>query len=491
MTKPLDSTLQLDFSWLAQKPQEQVIACDIDCYKFFAALRAHSADSYYFESLALPRHQDRYYTMGFDPELIFAARGNHLSIRGNTIRLASTLGTHALVRAEINAQGIAKMDYHLANPYLFLKQQYKCTCFAGSHYSGLVGYFSYEAVNYFEPGLQLPEHPDFRTFQFGLYSDGLIYDMTTATLTYYTFAEDRSAFVRDLCRNIDKTHIPRKLSAVAFQGHSCDKAQFTAAVARTQKKIKTGYSFQAEVGFKSYYRIKGDKLAIYSHLREVNPGPYMYYLKFGQEELFGASPEILISNKSGSLLTTPTAGTIARGQTAAEDIRLARQLLRDPKEIAEHHMLVDLHRNDLARVAVPGSVKIADLMYIIRFSHVQHIVSNVVGLLQPSKTAFDALAAIFPGGVVTGAPKIETIKIIHENEQQPRGPYGGAVGRFALNGDCEFCLPIRSIFCYGDQAYIQTSAGIVHDSVPEKEYQEVQNKLAAMRQVLQDLSEGI
>ena len=150
-------------------------------------------------------------------------------------------------------------------------------------------------------------------------------------------------------------------------------------------------------------------------------------------------------------------------------------------------MLVDLHRNDVAKICKIGSVEVDDLMYIIKFSHVQHIVSNVIGELRDDRNLFDVLATILPGGVVTGAPKIETVKIINENEKAPRGPYGGAVGRFSFNGDCDFCLPIRSIFCIKDKCYAQTSAGIVYDSVPENEYQEVINKLAPMKQTLTEL----
>jgi len=235
---------------------------------------------------------------------------------------------------------------------------------------------------------------------------------------------------------------------------------------------------------KSFFNVEGDKFAIYKRLREINPSPYMFYVQFGAQEMFGASPEILVSSKKGRILTTPTAGTIKRGADDLEDIALARTLLSDPKEIAEHNMLVDLHRNDVARVSVPGTVMVEDLMYVIKFSHVQHIVSNVVGIKSRDKNCFDVLKAILPGGVVTGAPKIETVKIIDENEAQPRGPYGGAVGRFSLNGDCDFCLPIRSLFCDGDQCYAQTSAGVVYDSKPDHEYVEVQRKLSAMKNTL-------
>ncbi len=468
---------ELDISWISNKVTEQIIGYDIDCYKLFAFLKTIYEHCYYFESISLPRHQDRYFTVGFDPCIVFSAKGNNLILEGNESAIAKTTGT----------KNKTKVKYSVKNPYDFLKKNLKFDFSCKSHQGGLVGYFCHESVNYFEPSLNLKEHDNFSTFMLGLHYDGLIYDTTTSTLFYYTFAENRFEKVRSLVEASLSYDIPKTLELVKFTGHSENREEFISAVKKTKEKIKLGYSFQAEVGFKSNYQIKGDKIAIYDKLRQVNPSPYMFYVKFGKQELLGASPEILISCKQGTILTTPTAGTTIRGKDEKEDIRLARELLNDPKEIAEHNMLVDLHRNDVSRVSVPGTVKISDLMYIIKFSHVQHIVSNIIGLLRPDKSAFDVLEAIFPGGVVTGAPKIETIKIIDDNENMPRGVYGGAIGRFGFSGDCEFCLPIRSIFCSGDQCYAQTSAGVVYDSVPEKEYIEVTNKLAAMKQTLEDL----
>ncbi|MBE9561600.1 MAG: anthranilate synthase component I family protein [Proteobacteria bacterium] len=467
----------LNTNWIKNSLTEHILGYDIDFYKLFAALKPRFTNCYFLESLSLPRHQDRYYTIGFSPDIIFTAKGNKISLSGKADVIAMTTGLKD--RTEVS--------YELDNPYEFLRKQFDFNATCDPHQGGLIGYASHEAVNYFEPSLNLAEHDDFSTFKFGLYTDGLLYDTTTGKLTYYYFYQDRSEQIKSILANLDSYEIPTELESVKFTGHSVTKEEFIKAVEVTKEKIRQGYSFQAEVGFKSHYEIRGDKLAIYNKLRQINPSPYMFYVKFGQEELLGASPEILISCKQSMVLTTPTAGTTVRGKTHDEDVQLARKLLSDPKEIAEHNMLVDLHRNDISRICQPGTVKISDLMYIIKFSHVQHIVSDVVGFLDNSKNAFDVLATILPGGVVTGAPKIETIKIIDENESSPRGPYGGAVGRFSMSGDCDFCLPIRSIFCYGDKCYAQTSAGVVYDSVPEKEYAEVTHKLAAMKQALEEL----
>ncbi len=467
----------LNTDWINNRLTEHVLGYDIDFYKLFSILKQRFTNCYFLESLSLPRHQDRYYTIGFEPDIIFAAKGKTLSLSGKTDIIELTTGS----------KNSPEITYKIDNPYEFLQDQFTFNSACDPHQGGLIGYACHEAVNYFEPSLNLAEHADFSTFKFGLYTDGLLYDTTTGTLTYYYFYKDRSEIVKSILKNLDDYDIPTELESVKFTGHSVTKEEFIKSVEKTKEKIRQGYSFQAEVGFKSYYEIKGDKLAIYNKLRQINPSPYMFYLKFGEEELLGASPEILISCKQNMVLTTPTAGTTVRSKNYDEDVQLARKLLSDPKEIAEHNMLVDLHRNDIAKICRPSTVKISDLMYIIKFSHVQHIVSDVVGFLDNNKDAFDVLATILPGGVVTGAPKIETIKIIDENESTPRGPYGGAVGRFSFSGDCDFCLPIRSIFCVGDKCYAQTSAGVVYDSIPEKEYAEVTHKLAAMKQTLEEL----
>ena len=278
-----------------------------------------------------------------------------------------------------------------------------------------------------------------------------------------------------------------KITSIQFLGNSQTKEEHRLAVLDTIEQIKMGNTFQAEVGFKTEYKITGDKIAIYNELRKVNPSPYMYYLKFSERELFGCSPELLIACTKGRISTSPLAGTIHRGKDEIQDRQLVRKLLTNPKEIAEHKMLVDLHRNDIAKVSKIGSVKVADLMYIVKFSNVQHIASDITGELVDGKDSLDVLSCILPGGVLTGAPKIETIKIIAKNEKTPRGPYGGAVGRLSYNGDCAFALPIRSLFCNGDNCFAQTCGGIVLDSDPESEYQEIRNKLAAMDNTIKNI----
>lgn len=473
--------LSLDLSWLKQKPVEVTIGTDIDYFRLFYALKSRHQSCYLFESLEISRHQDRYFTVGFDPCLTFRASEDNLTLSGSEDAIFRTTGTKH--QTHVSLQGI--------NPYNYLKEQIPLTFLSKTHQGGLIGYFSYESVNYFEPAVRLSEHPDYAAFHLGLYADGLIFDTETHLLTYYTFDEDRSVYIRRLIRELDEIKVPTSLRNTAFMGHSETKESYTKAVLNTLEEVRIGNTFQSEVGFKTFYEIDGDKIAIYDKLRRLNPSPYMYYVKFDEVELFGSSPEILVSSTNRRVLTAPAAGTRPRGKDPKEDKEYARDLLADPKEIAEHHMLIDLHRNDLSRVCEVGSVRIAHMMYLIRFSHVQHIVSDIIGELSADKTVYDLLAAILPGGVVSGAPKIETMKIIDRNEQTPRGPYGGAVGRFSLNGDATFCLPIRSLFCKGNQCFAQTSSGVVHDSKVETEYEEVRAKSAAMEQTIHELAQGV
>ncbi|MCB1166702.1 MAG: anthranilate synthase component I family protein, partial [Leptospiraceae bacterium] len=269
-----------------------------------------------------------------------------------------------------------------------------------------------------------------------------------------------------------------------------DKSQHSAMVDETLEEIRAGNTFQCQIGFQVNYELNGSTMAFYEALREVNPSPYMYYVKFGQKKIIGASPELVFRLRQGEMETYPLAGTTRRSPDAAEDLGNARALLNDPKEIAEHNMLVDLHRNDLGRVARFGTVKVRRLMDIRKFSHVQHISSEVVGIIRKDMNMFDGLKAVFPAGTLSGAPKVESMKIIERIEQSPRGPYGGAVGHFGWNGDTTFAIPIRTLFVNGNKAFARASGGIVFDSDPDYEFREIENKLAAIVRTLERFEES-
>jgi anthranilate synthase component 1 len=223
-----------------------------------------------------------------------------------------------------------------------------------------------------------------------------------------------------------------------------------------------------------------DPFNIYRALRVINPSPYMYYIDTGNAQLVGSSPEILVRLEGRKIILRPIAGTRKRGDTEEEDKALETELKNDPKEIAEHIMLVDLGRNDVGRVAEIGSVKVTELMGVERYSHVMHLVSNVEGTLKKGLDAFNVLEACFPAGTVTGAPKVRAMEIIEELEPMRRGPYAGAVGYISYSGNMDTCITIRTLIIKGNKVYVQAGAGIVADSLPEREYEETVNKAMGM-----------
>ncbi len=267
--------------------------------------------------------------------------------------------------------------------------------------------------------------------------------------------------------------------------------EFEAAVANCKEYIAAGDVIQVVLSQRFSTPITADPFDVYRALRSVNPSPYMYYLSFDDIKLIGSSPEILVTEERGKVSTRPIAGTRPRGRSDEEDRRLEEELLADEKERAEHIMLVDLGRNDIGRVCRYGSVSVDQLMNVERYSHVMHIVSNVVGRLQPDKDQYDLLRATFPAGTVSGAPKIRAMQIIDELEPTRRATYAGAIGYFSYSGDMDTCITIRTILIKDSTAYVQAGAGIVADSVPEREYQETVNKSAAMIRAIEMAESGL
>jgi anthranilate synthase component 1 len=258
------------------------------------------------------------------------------------------------------------------------------------------------------------------------------------------------------------------------------------AVARAREYIAAGEAIQVVLSQRLSQQTAASPFAVYRALRSINPSPYMFYLDCGSFHIVGASPEILVRVEDGVVITRPLAGTRPRGSSPEEDARLAAELKADEKERAEHIMLVDLGRNDVGRVAVPGSVTISDLMQVERYSHVMHLVTQVQGQLKPELNCFDALRACFPAGTVSGAPKIRAMEIIAELEPEKRGAYAGAAGYFSFSGNMDMAIAIRTMVMKNGTACTQAGCGVVYDSVPENEYRETLNKaralLAAIRQ---------
>jgi len=270
-----------------------------------------------------------------------------------------------------------------------------------------------------------------------------------------------------------------------------DRADYLRAVDETKEYIYSGDIIQAVLSQRFSTPLEVDSFDIYRALRVVNPSPYMFYLRLGDLTLVGSSPEILVRVEDGEVAVRPIAGTRKRGRDEEEDKALEKDLLADPKELAEHIMLVDLGRNDVGRVAEPGTVRVDQLMNVERYSHVMHIVSNVKGLLKKDADTFDAFRACFPAGTLTGAPKIRAMEIIEEFEPCKRGVYGGSIGYVGYDGNLDMCIAIRTLVIKDGMVHVQAGAGIVADSVPEKEFEETENKARGMLKAVAVAMEGI
>ena len=362
-----------------------------------------------------------------------------------------------------------------------------------SPYSGLrfvggaVGYISYDAVRYWEKLPELSTHElNFPDLEFGVYDDGIIFDHRNRAAFYYYYGENRFAEVKEsLKRPID--HTPLTYTEPA---PNISQDKFEKAVLRAKDYIASGDVIQAVLSKRYAFTIKGDLINFYASLRRINPSPYMYFLKMGERYIVGSSPEMLVRVEGRAVETFPIAGTRPHFSDRRKNAALTRELLEDPKERAEHVMLVDLARNDIGKIARFGSVSIPHFMKVHQYSHVQHIVSRVVGRLRDECDCYDTLKAVFPAGTVSGAPKIRAMEIIEELEPSRRGPYAGAVGYFSYNGNADFAITIRTLVADGAKAYIQVGAGIVSDSVPDKEWAETDYKSRALTQAL-EVSEGV
>lgn len=366
---------------------------------------------------------------------------------------------------------------------------------------GLVGFFNYEVIRKWEglPGLR-PLDGGMPESLFTVSRRMIIFDHRTHRITAVAFAflkegDDLERCYAQACRELEEMmdELGRPLDSISRQDPvrlaglrpNITREQFKESVQKAKEYIEAGEVIQMVLSQRFSGEMEGDPFTLYRNLRSINPSPYMFYLNFGEIRLIGSSPEILVRLTHGKIELRPIAGTRPRGRTPEEDLDLERELLSDPKEQAEHIMLVDLGRNDAGRVAMPGTVTVPKLMEVERYSHVMHIVSRVEGLLKPDKDAFDLFMAAFPAGTVTGAPKIRAMELISDLEPSGRGPYAGGVGYFAFNGNMDFCITIRTMVLWRNLLSIQVGAGIVADSTPEGEYQETLKKAGAVFKVLE------
>lgn len=360
--------------------------------------------------------------------------------------------------------------------------------------SGFVGYMGYEMAAICD---QVPSHPrrDGDLPDAFLVEPGavLLFDHLKHRIRIFCASgEDRQALGKEVLRILrEPTPPPPESGPFKAAKPEFTRDEFIDRVIRAKRYIREGDIFQVVPSVRCVGQTEMSALALYRALRLVNPSPYLYLLNFGSFHLIGGSPEALVRYEAGRAMLMPIAGTRPRGQTKAEDRRLGEDLLNDAKENAEHLMLVDLARNDLGRVAKPTTVSVESFREIHRFSHVMHLVSTVAGELDAGKSPFDLMRSVFPAGTVTGAPKIRAMEIIHELEGRPRGPYAGSVGYFDRSGNLDHAITIRTLVLQGDTFSYQAGAGIVADSVPEREYEEIRNKGAALEQAVVLASEGL
>jgi anthranilate synthase component 1 len=452
---------------------------------------ARGEHAFLLESASGGEKLARYSFLGTDPFLIFSAKGRNVTIIGD---------------GQSNS-------FACDDPIEELRRQvgqYRTVSVSGlpRFVGGAVGYAGYDAIRYIE---HLPDVPDdplgLPDLLFAFYDLMIVFDHLNKTLVVVCCArldglDPREAYRKAVARideaverlrtpvmTLSDDVTPRGEVTLSYESNF-SKPAFCAAVERCKEYILAGDIFQIVLSQRLSTRITASPFDIYRVLRVINPSPYMFYLKMADLCLVGSSPEVMVKVESGKVTVRPIAGTRRRGGSDEEDAALAAELLADPKERAEHIMLLDLGRNDVGRISRYGTVQIEEEMIIERFSHVMHMTSTVSGMLDDNKSCYDAFRSCFPAGTVSGAPKIRAMQILDELEPVKRGPYAGAVGYLDFRGNLDTCIAIRTIILKGDQAIVQAGAGIVADSVPEKEYEETLNKAKALLRAIQVAEES-
>lgn len=443
--------------------------------------------SFLFESVVGGERIGRYSFLGADPSVHLEAYGNRLVITDDR----------------------GKTEQECADPLLELQRmldQYRGVQVPGlpRFCGGAVGYAGYDVIRYTENLPNAPEDdrhlPD---LSFAFYNRMVIFDQIRKTILVVAQASTQTDDLRaeydracgqvdDLCRQLQRGSSDLQLTDIALTGEvtrpwksNFTQPEFEAAVESCKEYIRAGDIFQVVISQRLQRESHARPLDIYRALRVVNPSPFMFFLRTPQVHLIGSSPEIMVRVEDGHTTIRPLAGTRKRGKTEAEDKQLAAELLADPKERAEHVMLVDLARNDVGRVAEYGSVELSDVMQVELYSHVMHITSNVTGQLAPGQKALDALRAGLPAGTVSGAPKVRAMQIIDELERHRRGPYAGAVGYLDYTGNMDTCIALRTLVMQGQTVSVQAGAGIVADSDPTSEYQETLNKAQGLLKAIE------
>jgi len=478
-------------------PVYRKIIADLDTpLTLFAKVAEGQSHVFLFESMEGGEKWGRYSFIGFDPLVTFSSKGNQVEtcvFRGSEKELAVFSGNPLQVLKEL-VEGFAAAEADGELPR-----------FCG----GAVGFLGYDMVRFME---DLPDEKSSLAFpdsSFMVPRMVLVHDsfrQTVAVVCWVRLAgvEDvapvYNGAVRQIDEVIERLRAPVSTASLAANIHGCSQShqftsnmepqQFRTMVERAREYIKAGDIIQVVLSQRFHTQTGLAPLTLYRALRHINPSPYLFFLKLGDLVQIGSSPEILVRKEGEHIELRPIAGTRKRGASPEEDETLRRELLADPKERAEHLMLVDLGRNDVGRVARDGSVEVKDLLVVEKYSHVMHLVSGVHGLIADGKDQFDVMDACFPAGTVSGAPKIRAMEIIEELEPERRGPYAGAVGYFGFSGNMDFCITIRTFVMQGSDLWVQAGAGIVYDSDPQKELEETVNKSMGLRRAVELAEKG-
>ena len=424
----------------------------------FSVLSERCSDCFLLESSEGSEKLARFSFLGFGPKKKIILKNGIVKINGNEIETDNPINE---LKKEVGKNNLESEGF----------------------LGGAVGYFSFDYIRYVEKlGKELKDELDFPDFEFGVFDDVIVFDHRKNSIRYIYHGNNR---VNEILGFIRESHFDNERIIINSIKCNTTKERYCENVSRIKEMINAGEVFQTVLSKRYEIDYSGNLISFYKKLKATNPSPYLFYLKFGERQVIGSSPENLIRVENRNISSYATlAGTRPRGKTPEEDSVLEQDLLQDQKECAEHIMLVDLTRNDVGKIASAGSVRVPELMNVHKFSHVQHIASLVTGKLREDMDAFDALNAIFPAGTVSGAPKVRAIEIIDELEATKRGPYAGAVGYFSSNGNSDFAIGIRTLFANKNKAYVQAGAGIVYDSVPEKEFLETEKKGKALMAAL-------
>lgn len=429
----------------------------------FHKISKHEKTFFFLESLGDENVNKSYYSfLGFRPKKIFAVKDNEVFVDGKSF---------------------GKKE----DPIAWLENQFKPYQNLVSNnteegfFGGLVGHINYESYKYIEKSIKLNSHPDFYDIELGLFLDGLIYNRKKESLEYFFTEENREYLIQDI---LDTDISEDESFSSCLTEISPNENEIKNNIIKCKNEINKGNVFQILPTQKFKYDILGSTINFYKKLRNNNPSPNMFYLHFEDREIIGSSPELISKVEGKRIETYPIAGTRSRGSSPQKDALLSAEMLSSEKEVAEHLMLVDMTRNDLGSICEYGSVKVEELMSLKKFSHVQHLVSCVSGKLKSDITSFRALLKNFPMGTAIGTPRIEAAKILSDIEKELRGPYSGGVGYWSITGDLQFALAIRSFFRYKNKGFTQAGAGIVYDSVPEHEADEILKKSKHIRELL-------